>query len=832
MSVVIILSAVLLASTPNDFVKTVEDIVGTEEVVTNIRNYELNMTTIVYVQNEEGVWDEYQRLHGEENRIWVDIKEVPQELIDAFIAIEDQRFYDHDGVDWKRTASAFLNYLPFVKIYKSNQGGSTITQQLIKNITDDRSKSVVRKIREIARALTVEKRLTKEKILEAYLNTISLGNGICGVQVAANYYFNKDVSKLSLAECASIAAITKNPVKYNPDTSPESNAKRRKSVLDKMLDLGKINNEEYTKAVESEVVVDKSQQSHFEIPINNYFIDTMIGDIAADLAEKKDITEEAATRLLYNGGYRIYATVDREIQGKMEEVFNDKDTYFPLKSREDSEISMQGAMTVLDYDGSIKGIVGGAGEKTINRGLNRAIDSPRQPGSTMKPLGVYALAIDRGILGYSSVVEDKPVANYYGWGQSGPREWYGTYEGWIPLRRAIAHSANTIPVKYINQIGLEDSYAFLKYDLDLSFLDEGDINPASLAIGGCQYGITTTQSAAAYSIFGNHGVFNKPKTYIKVLDSNGETVLERNEGRQVLKPEAADIMNKLLQGVIYDTGGTGGALAGYSGMRAFAKTGTSSEANDSWVVGGSPYYIASVWCGFDQPENMWNTRYASTIWRTVMSDIHKGLEYKTFEMTGRVYMSKFCTNTGYRAGSSCKDTEYGYCVPGVYYKTCNGVHHKPKSEEDSSDDTSSKKKSSDKKKTESDKKKSSSSKRNTSSSRNNSSKNNSSSSSRNNSSSTRSSVSSRVNSSSANPPSSSVDSPSGTINSSSGTHSSLPDTSDSPSGAENTPSSSAIQSSDEPVDSSTNTVSDTPSSAATQQDDSSGDTSSSETAHN
>ena len=572
------------------------------------------------------------------------------------------------------TGLTFLNYLPFVKIYSSNQGGSTITQQLIKNITDDRDKSVTRKLREIIRALIVEKRLSKDKILEAYLNTISLGNGICGVQVAANYYFNKDVSELTLSECAAIAAITKNPSKYNPDSNPKSNEKRRKAILDKMLLHGKINIDEYTNAVEAGIVLDTSQQSNFEIPINNYFIDAMIGDVAADLAKKRGISEDAATRLLYNGGYKIYATVDRDIQEKIEEVFNKQETYFPLKSREDKNITMQGAMTVLDYEGNIKGIVGGVGEKTINRGLNRAIDSPRQPGSTMKPLGVYALAIDRGLLSYSSVVDDKPVPNYYGGGRAGPREWYGEYEGRISVRRAIAHSANTIPIQYIGKVGLEDSYAFLKYDLNLSYLEEEDINPASLAIGGCKYGITTTQSAAAYSIFGNHGVYNTPKTYTKVTDVNGKVVLKRSAGRQVLKPEAADIMNKLLQGVIYGEGGTGGGLAGYSGMRAYAKTGTSSEANDSWIVGGSPYYIASVWCGFDKPENMWNTRYSTTIWRTVMSNIHKGLEYRSFEMSEKVYMAKFCTNTGYRAGASCTDTEYGYCVPGVYYRYCDGVH--------------------------------------------------------------------------------------------------------------------------------------------------------------
>lgn len=674
MSVIILISAVVLASTPNDVYETVVDMVGGNEVVTNIKNYELNMTTIVYTQNAEGGWDEYQRIHGEENRIWVDMKDIPQNLLDAFVCIEDQRFYEHDGVDWKRTASAFVNYLPFVKIYDSNQGGSTITQQLIKNITADKGKNAMRKLREIARALIVEQKLSKERILEAYLNTISLGNGICGVQVAANYYFNKDVSELSLEECASIASITQNPSKYSPDRNPEANQKRRKAVLDKMLELGKIDVKEYTDAVVSEVVIDKSRQTHLEMPINNYFIDAMIDDVATDLAEVKGISKDSATKLLYNGGFRIYATIDPDIQGKIEEVFMNTDRYFPLKSRADNSVSMQAAMTVIDYEGSIKGIVGGVGEKTINRGLNRALESPRQPGSTMKPLGVYALAIDRGIAAYSSVVEDKPVPNYYGGGRPGPREWYGDYEGRITLRRAIAHSANTIPIQLIGKIGLNTSYEFLKYDLGLSYLDEGDINPASLAIGGCQYGITTTQSAAAYAIFGNHGVYNVPKTYIRVTDINDEEVLSRGEGRQILKPASADIMNRLLQGVVYGNGGTGSALAGYSGMRVYAKTGTSSEANDSWVVGGTPYYVASVWCGFDKPENMWNTGYSATVWRTVMASVHKGLEYRDFVMGENVYTARFCTNTGLRAGAECSDTELGYCVPGVYYKYCNGVH--------------------------------------------------------------------------------------------------------------------------------------------------------------
>ena len=674
MSLVILVSAVLFVSSIKDFFKSVEDLVGGKQVVEDIKNYELNLTSVIYAKNDMGAWVEYQRIHGDENRIWVDMDNIPQKLIDAFVSIEDQRFYEHNGVDWKRTTSAFLNYLPFVNIYNSNQGGSTITQQLIKNITDDRGRNISRKLREIVRAMVVEKKLSKDEILEAYLNTISLGSGICGVQVASNYYFNKDVAQLSLVECAALAAITKNPSRYNPDTKPENNKKRRQSVIKKMYELGKIDKEEYEAAVDSDVIINKDQQSDFELPVNDYFVDTLISDISADLAQLKGISEQSAARLLYNGGYRIYSTVDRNIQEQMESVFEDTKKYFPITSRKDKEINVQSAMTVIDYEGNIKGIVGGVGEKTVNRGLNRAIDSPRQPGSTMKPLGVYALAIDRGIVAYSSVVDDKPVANYYGNGKWGPREWYGEYEGKITLRRAISHSANTIPIQLINQIGLEDSYNFLKNSLNLSYLTEVDINPASLAIGGCQYGITTTQSAAAYAIFGNHGVYNEPKTYLKVVDANGDVILSRKEGSQALRAESADIMNKLLQGVVYDAGGTGTAISGYSSMPAFAKTGTSSEANDSWVVGGSPYYVASVWCGFDQPENMRNTSLTATVWRVVMSAIHKGLEKKTFEMSEGIIRARFCTNTGLRAGSNCASTELGYCVPDVTYKYCNGVH--------------------------------------------------------------------------------------------------------------------------------------------------------------
>ncbi len=694
MSAVIVLSSFGMVFAVAFGKKSDFDFLGCKEIVDNIKNYEMNMTSVIYVHNDKGEWEEYQRIHGTENRIWVDIEKMPQRLIDAFISIEDQRFYQHSGVDWKRTAGAFVNYLPFVDIYSSNQGGSTVTQQLIKNITSDNDKSAMRKVREIGRALLIEKMLDKTTILEAYLNTISLGNGICGVQVAANYYFNKNVDELTLSECASLAAITKNPSAYNPISKPEGNKKRRDDVLYKMYELGKITNQEYELALKQEVVVDKTQQQDFEIPINNYFVDALISNISEDLSVKYNCTLETATTMLYNGGYKIYATIDTDIQDVMESVYLNQKTYFSQKSSKDKSVHVQSAMTIMDYNGNIKGIVGGVGEKTVNRGLNRATDSPRQPGSTMKPLGVYMQAIDNGYVSYSTMVEDKPMDKYYKDGKKGPKEWYGYYAGNMTVAKALERSANTIPCWILkDNIGIENSYNFLTQKLGLNHLTDTDKNIASLALGGCQYGITTTESAAAYAVFGNGGKYHEPTTYVKVLDINDETVLESNGGEQVIKESTATVMNKLLQGVVYGTQGTGRGIASYSKMKAYAKTGTSSESKDLWMVAGTPYYVGSVWYGFDQPENVHNAGAAAKVWRDIMTQIHKDLEEKEFELSDEVIEAKYCNITGKLAVPSCYSKSMGYYISGVKIETCEGGHPAPETESEeetsSSEETSS-----------------------------------------------------------------------------------------------------------------------------------------------
>ncbi len=648
------------------------DIFGTNDIIKNIENLEINLTSIVYVKNTKGDWEEYQRLHGEENRIWVELDKIPQTLIDAFISIEDERFYSHVGVDWKRTLSAFLNQ--FMGFYDSNQGGSTITQQLIKNLTGEKEQSPKRKAKEILRALIIEKKLNKDQILEAYLNTISLGNGICGVQVAANYYFNKDVSELTLVECASIAGITKNPSAYNPEDKPEGNKERRNTVLSKMLECEKITEKEFLSAYDKTIKLDDSQRDDLEAPVNDYFIDTLISNVIEDLTEKYGCSAQTASAMLYNGGYKIYSSVDLRVQEIMENVYQNKSRYFSQKSRVSGK-NVQSAMTIMDYEGHIIGIVGGVGEKTVNRGLNRAIDSPRQPGSTMKPIGAYAPAIDSGLATYSSFYQDSPLDSYYPDGKKGPKEWYGYYAGKMSIQKAIERSANTIPCKIVKEMGVDVSYKFLTEKLNLKHLTEVDKNLASLALGGCQYGITTTESAAAYAVFGNGGKYFKPVTYYYIEDSNKNIVLEdETNGTQAIKPATADIMNKLLQNVVYGSSGTGTGIRSYSKMKVYAKTGTSSESNDLWMVAGTPYYVGSVWYGFDQPQQIWNQGAAATVWRTVMKEVHEGLEEKEFVETGKAIEADYCGYSGLLAAKKCYWKKTGYYVSEVENAICDGKH--------------------------------------------------------------------------------------------------------------------------------------------------------------
>ena len=650
----------------------------------NLNDLKLNFTTTIYTQTgENGEWEEYQRLHGEFNRIWVsydaiDAKNrtegytgIPQNLVNAFVAIEDKRFFRHQGVDWKRTVSAFANL--FLHFYSTQQGGSTITQQLVKNLTDDRDTKATRKVREIMRARYLESHYSKDTIIECYLNTIPMGHGTYGVEVAANYYFDKSVSELTLAECACLASITKAPSTYSPQANPEKNRKRTKDVLWEMYDQGYITQTEYDNALKEEIKVVGTKDALNETEVNSYFVDAIVRQVTKDLAEKYGYDEKHAANNFYTGGYKIYTTMDPKIQEAVETVFNNAEKY-GLKGKNGEQL--QGAITIMDYNGHVLGMAGGIGEKQVNLGMtgfNRATDAIRQPGSTMKPIGAYAPAIEENLITYSTIIEDKATT----YGKWKPVNWYGGHLGNITVQYALERSVNTIPVHLVNTLKPQTSYDFLTKNLGITTLTSEDINLSPLGMGGTNGGLTTIESAAAYAVFGNGGMYYEPTLYTKVRDQHGKVILEYDyKATPAISEDTATVMNHLLQQVVYGSQGTGAGARKYvSNMRIYAKTGTSNDSNDLWFVGGTPYYVASVWCGYDQQQTIKNSAIAQTMWGEVMSKVHSGLKAKNFENSSYAYCRYYCTQTGQLATDACPTKATGWYKKGnipAVCKTHNG----------------------------------------------------------------------------------------------------------------------------------------------------------------
>ncbi len=631
----------------------------------------LNYATTIYVKDNKDQWVEYQRLHGEENRIWVDYNKtkaeagdeeytgIPLNLADAFVAIEDKRFNDHDGIDWRRTFGAFINMV--TNRTTSGYGGSSITQQLVKNLTNDKDRSATRKVREIMRARYLEGKYTKEVILECYMNTVAMGNGLYGVEVASEFYFGKNVNELTLAECASIAGITNIPEYYRPDKNPENNKKRRNLVLSLMLEQKLITREEYDEAVAEElnVVADKSILKEEEI--NNYFVDALIDQVVAALMEKNGWEKSRAEANFYNGGYKIYSTMDPDIQNTIDSVY--KNEKYAMKG--DNGETLEGSMVVMDYSGNVLGMSGGMGEKTENRGLNRATMSPRQPGSTIKPLSAYAPALEKDLITYSAIVDDK--STYYNNKTWRPVNWYRYYKGRVTVEYALEISMNTIPVYLVDLLTKQESYDFLTNSLGMKNLTAADVDYSPLGMGGTNGGYTTLESAAAFAIFGNKGKYYEPVTFTHIYDQFDNLVLSNESKATVaISEDTSVIMNKLLQNVVYGSEGTGAAAQSFvTNMKLFAKTGTANHTNDIWFAGGSPYYVAASWCGYDELQKIDDAKRARTMWGAVMKEIHKGLEAKNFPTSEYVVCKPYCSQTGLVAKSGCPTYGYGW------YKTSN-----------------------------------------------------------------------------------------------------------------------------------------------------------------
>lgn len=620
-----------------------------------------NQTTFVYDSKNNEIF----ALQGAQNREMVDSTEIPEYLKDAFIAIEDKRFREHPGVDYKRFASAVIN---FILPGGESHGGSTITQQVIKNVTGEDRRSIKRKVQEAWRAIVLERNLTKDQILEIYMNLIYMGENCYGVQSAAKTYFDKDVKDLTLAECASLAGITNLPGKYNPFTKKgrENNIKRQKIILNEMLELNYITQEEYDEAINQELVFAESNKRNDKVASTQpYFVDQVILDVKKDLMAI-GYTEDMAIKTIYNNGLRIYTTMDSDIQKAMDEVFLNEE-YFTKVNKNTSQ-SPQAAMVIIDPNtGQIKAMYGGAGEK-IGIPFNRATSLEKQPGSTIKPIAVYGPAINEGIITAATVIDDIPV--YMDGVNKGlyPRNAGNYYSGLTTIRDGITRSVNVVAAKVWNN--------YLGVDLSLEYLSRVNINRPnernlSLALGGLEQGVSPLHMAAAYVPFVNKGIYYEPTTYTKVEDANGNVILEKKPDYNIVYDEAAAfIMVNMMKDVVNSPDGTASRCKIQNGkMPTAGKTGTTDKNTNKWFVGFTPYYVGATWYGYDRNASLASAELnrAQTIWHDVMDKIHKNLEPIDFEVPSGVIKRKVCKYSGKIATELCYKDQRGNAVKDEYF---------------------------------------------------------------------------------------------------------------------------------------------------------------------
>ena len=662
--------------------------------------FETKVSTELYNQDPDtGEWVMYQTLYlNSENRIWTDLEDIPKYLQEAAIAIEDKRFEKHHGVDWKGTTRAIV----YTLFGKNVQGGSTITQQLVKNVTGDNEVTVKRKITEIYRALELEKRYEKDEILEAYLNEVFFGQSCYGVVTASRMYFNKDVSDLTLAECASLMGITNNPSMYDPTLSSwtrENNRERQLTILGAMLEQEKISQEEYDAAKAEDIVFsngftisgkyvgsdgtatepepDEPSTDDTESPADeeeptikgrySWFTEAMIGDVADALVEKYGITDkvrdngttytayEQAWDMVHGKGYKIYTTQNPKYQKIAEDVCYDLSNIpytssYTNSAGEQVEDQLQIALTIVDpTNGYVVAMIGGAGEKQADRVWNWAVNA-RQCGSAIKPVSTYAPALDDGTINGASVIDDYPMLLN---GDVWPRNANWRYQGLTALHKALAQSLNTCAVRTNLAYGVDRSYEFLVNKLgfeNLTYTDSQQVG--NMALGGFEKGVTTEEMAAAYAAFVNEGVYTKPRTFVRVEDANGNVILENEAQSTVaMKNTTAAIINHLLQEAALN--GTG-YEAQFSGMHIAGKTGSTNSNKDRYFVGYTPYYSCAVWAGYEHNQRIVASgNPCSAIFRKVMSAIHEELPDKDFFSCAGLTSVAVCADSGMLASENC-----------------------------------------------------------------------------------------------------------------------------------------------------------------------------------
>ncbi|MGB9976670.1 transglycosylase domain-containing protein [Thermovenabulum sp.] len=582
-----------------------------------------------FVLDEKG--NVVSELHGEQNRIPVSLEEIPDNLKNAFIAIEDQYFYSHKGINIRSIIGSLITDLIKGGYHR---GASTITQQLVKNAFLTQEKSLKRKIQEAWLAIQLERHYTKNQILEFYLNQIYFGHSAYGVEAASQLFFGKHVKDLTLAECAMLAGVPKGPQYFSPYLNFKNAKERQELILDKMAELGYITKEEAKKAKEEKINLAglNTPKANYKAP---YFTDYVVQETAEKLQKSLGISQEEAYDRIYNGGLKIYTTIDVNIQEAAEKALSNPANYPYTKNDKNGIPQPQGAIVVLDVKtGAIKALVGGR-EHYQKLGLNRAYQSYRQPGSAFKPIVVYTAAIDSGFTA-ASVIDDSPVFYPSGSGTWSPQNFSGDYRGLTPLWKAIARSVNVAAVKVLDSIGVDRGIEYAKKLGIKDLVLKGSKNDRQLAIalGGLTKGVTPLELASAYQTLANQGVHIEPIAVLKIVDRNGRTLYEEKPQKWVaVSPQTAFIMTNLLKGPIYDPEGTARRLSSFP-YPVRGKTGTTSDNKDVWFVGYTPYYVASVWIGHDEPVPMKGVssgNQPANIWMQVMKEAHKNLPYKDFD---------------------------------------------------------------------------------------------------------------------------------------------------------------------------------------------------------
>lgn len=644
-------------------------------------------STIYYYEDEKSRANgEATELFGEElyggyRNIPLTYDEIPENIVNAFIAIEDKRFFEHNGVDWKRTAGAAINY---VFKFRDEFGGSTITQQLIKNVTGEDDYSLKRKVQEIFWAVDLESKMSKREIITSYLNIINLSNGCYGVGAAAKYYFSKEADEMTLGECVAIAAITNNPSYYDLKNNPENNKKRRRLILDEMLAQGYISEEEYNKAYSEKITLNIQTNNG---GINNWYVDMVLEDVIDDLIEQKGYSRAYANKLIYTGGLNIYTAMDLEIQTLLEEYYQNTQNFY-WKS---GATNPQSAMIIIDpYSGAILGVAGAIGEKQGNRLQSFATDSLRPAGSVIKPISVYSLGLEKGIINWASVYDDTPVnfSNVQNPTASDawPKNVTRTYRGLTNINYAIEQSVNTVSVKVLADIGLDASFDFLKNKLHFDSiieskrLDSGriisDKDYAALGLGQFNYGVSLLEMTNAYSMLVNDGIYSKPRSYYKVTDTNGNIILENEyHGEIVISEESAIIMTKMLQNVLEN--GTAKSITLQNKIECAGKTGTTQDNCDRWYIGYTPYYLAGVWYGYEYPKSLSaaTNKICIETWDAIMTKLHEKYissnSQKNFATSENIIEAEYCADSGMLVSDACRKDprgsriETGYFVKGT-----------------------------------------------------------------------------------------------------------------------------------------------------------------------